>query len=362
MDTTPLRPIKEAQIQPQLIETIVIDGPEASNTPLLVTTAQRINPRMSIALRAIIFAVLITGAVKVMTGGFGGIPALPGVGRALDDVRQQLGSLNDEAARQEKQVWDDFAHRLQTLAAQNRAACEAGVGSAVNSLVRHDQIGWLVADFAKDKVFGGHRASARVESCATGLTEPMKSSAVRTVELLDALALELTAVNNRYALRVGEVIESHQAELPKADMEHLAALPHGVAQKVSTQVGAAALAVTFEGLTIGATREAAANLLALLASKLSPQISKAVIGVAAAAADGPLPFGDILTVGLGLWTIWDVVSLPGQLRDDVSGHFHNAVDKHLAALDAQVQLTVEQLAKQPREARDELSRQVLASL
>jgi len=362
MDTTSLRPIKEAQNQKLFIETTVVDEPEPSSKALLVTTAQRINPRMSVALRLVLFAVLTTGAVKVMTGGVGSIPALFGASHAVDDIRQQLGSLNDEAAREEKQVWDNFAQRLQDLAAQNRAACEAGVGSAVNSLVRHDQIGWLITDFAQDKVFGGRRASDRVESCATGLTEPMKSAAVRTIELLDSLALELAAVNNRYAMKVGDVIESHKAALPKMTLEHLAAVPHGLAPKVTNQVGAATLAVTFEGFTVGATQKAIANLRAMLVRKLGPQITKAVTGVGAAAADGPLPFGDILTVGLALWTVWDVVSLPGDIRADVRSHFEAAVNQHLTALNEQMERSVREIAQRQRSVREQVSAQVLASL
>ena len=352
MNPEPHRAVKETKNHTLLNESNVIDEPEPSTTVLLITKAQRINPRMRVALGVIVLAVLIS---VVIIGDGGKSPA-------VDDIKKQLGFLNDQAARQEKQELDDFDQRLKALAAQNRALCDAGIASAVNTLVRHDQIGWLIADFAQDKVLGGHRSSDRVGSCTTGLTEPMKNSTARTVELLDTLALKLTAVNNRYALSVGEVIESHHAELPKADFEHLAALPHGVAQKVSTQVATVAVAVALEGLTIRATQEVAANLLKLLASKLGPQITKAVTGVAAAAADGPLPIGDILTVGFALLVVWDVISLPDNIRSSVRGHFEDAVNKHLATLGAQVKRTIEELAKQRREARDELSRQVQASL
>jgi hypothetical protein len=280
----------------------------------------------------------------------------------LSQIQADLRKANSGAAQEEAQVWQDFGKRLDEVQKQNRKETSNGVDSAVSSLVQADQIGWLVADYAQDKVLGGDRAKSRVDECSSAFTKSLKDSAVRTTGLVDGLQQELAAVNNRYAMTVGEIIDQQGPSLPTANFEHLAKLRQQVPFRVSIQVGTAAVATTFEIATARATKEAVVKVTQWLARKLAPQIAKASVGVGAAVVDGPLPIGDILTVCLAAWTVYDVATMPGQIRDEVLEQFRNVESEHSQMLDTQVKSSVEELSKKSNKARETLHNELLAAL
>lgn len=323
--------------------------------------------RRNLILAAVFLALLAPVTVKFLSDkpqARAHTPTAPRVdwSAKVEKIRTDLSRVNDEAVGAESKVWESFGKRLKEIQKQDRKDTQSSVKSAVNSLVQVDQIGWLIADFAQDKVLGGDRAGSRVKACSNSFIQTLKDSALRSTELLDSLKQELTAVNNRYAMQVGEIIETQGSQLPPANFEQLAALHRNVAMEVTAEVGGAAIAVVLEAAAIGATRESMTKLLGLMGKKLAPQISKATIGVGAAVGDGPLPVGDILAVGLAVWTVWDVVSLPNRIRSDVRKEFSQAAERHLELLDDQVTSAIRELSAQPRQARENLQQEVLARL
>ena len=187
--------------------------------------------------------------------------------QGLSQIQDDLRKANSRAAQEESKVWQDFGKRVEGVQKQNHKETSNGVDSAVSSLVRADQIGWLVADYAQDKVLGGDRAKSRVDNCSSAFTKSLKDSAVRTSGLVDCLQQELAAVNNRYAITVGEIIDQQGPSLPKANFAHLAELRKQVPFRVSFQVGTGAVAATFEIATARGTKAAVVKLTQWLLSK-----------------------------------------------------------------------------------------------
>jgi len=159
-------------------------------------------------------------------------------------VRKSLEQAKSEAAKAEKQLWSDFAKQMEAAMKQNKRETDAGVNAAVDTLVQTGEIGWLIADYAQDKVLGGDRAMRRIGACSGTFTQSLKNSSVRVHGLIDGLQQDLTGVNNRYAIAVGEVIEQKGASLPRSNFEHLMRMQKNVPFDVSLEVGGASAAVT----------------------------------------------------------------------------------------------------------------------
>ena len=276
----------------------------------------------------------------------------------LTRIQDDLNKASGRATQEEAKVWKDFGKRLEEVQKQNRKDTSNGVDSAVSHLVQADQIGWLVADYAQDKVRGGNRAQLRVDNCSSDFTKSLKDSSVRTSGLVDGLQQELAAVNNRYAITVGEIIDQQGPSLPKANFEHLAKLRQQVPLKVVIIFGSVATAAAIEAATTRATKAAVVKVTQWLARKLAPQIAKAAVGIGVA----EIPFVDILTVGLAAWTIYDVATMPGQIRDDVRKEFRIAESEHHQMLDTNVTSSVEALSKKSSNARETLHHELLAAL
>ena len=75
-----------------------------------------------------------------------------------------------------------------------------------------------------------------------------------------------------------------------------------------------------------------------------------------------LPITARLVTWLAAWTIYDVATLPGQIRGDVRSEFRNAESEHHQMLDAHLISSVDQLSRQSSKARETLHNELLASL
>jgi len=278
--------------------------------------------------------------------------------QGVQKIRAELANLNTEAANAEKQVWDSFAHRQAAIENQNRTEIAKGIDAAVHNLVQVNQVGWLINDFAQDKAFGGGRAANRVAICSSQFSQAMKNSAVRTQEALTLLDQELTAVNNRFATKAGEVILKEKTKLPPPNFAQIVALEQKIPLIVSAHVVGVAVAGTFETLTATATTVASRRVLAFLAAKMAPQIAKAALGTSLAA----IPVVDIITVGLAAWTVWDVVRLPGQIREEVRHQFDEAAKTQLSALNSSLDNRTKELLTQSQASRKNLTDQIEAAL
>ncbi|MCP5538378.1 MAG: hypothetical protein H7A51_19360 [Akkermansiaceae bacterium] len=279
-----------------------------------------------------------------------------------EKVIQSLEKAKSDAELAEKKIWEEFAVEIADAQKTNREDTHAGVNTAVSNLVKTSEIGWLITDYAQDKVRSGDRAKKRIEARSKNFTKSLKASSVRVDGLLNALQHDLTAVNNRYAIAVGHIIEQNKATLPKSNFDHLAQVYEKVPFDVTLEVGVAGTATGIELVTVRGTRESVKVVYKYLRSKLAPQIAKAATGAGTALADGPLPFGDIITVGLAIWTIYDVATLPRAIRGGVHKEFKQAADEHLRILDSRVDTTVQKLAKQSLQSRENAHSELLTAL
>ena len=278
------------------------------------------------------------------------------------EVRKSLEEAKSQAAEAEAKLWANLGACLEEMQKSNKKASAASVDAAVRKFEQVDEIGLLIVDFAQDKVRGGDRAMKRVEADSTSFTRALRDSSVRTREMFNAFQQDLAAINNYYAIAVGEIIDEQESILPPSNFEHLVRLRTTIPSNVTLEVGSAGVAVAFEIYLIRATKKAIKNLYRYFAKKLAPQIAKVAVGAGAAAADGPLPIGDILTVGLAIWTVYDVATLPEAIRNDVRKEFKNAADEHHRLLDEQLTTAVVELSHRSSEAREKLHQDLLTAL
>ena len=278
--------------------------------------------------------------------------------QGVQKIRAALAHLNTEAANAEKQVWDSFAHRQAAIENQNRTEIAKGIDAAVHSLVQVNQIGWLINDFAQDKAFGGGRAANRVAHCSSQFRLAMKNSAVRTQESVTRLEQGLAAVNHRFATKAGEVIHNEGPKLPRPNFEQIVALEQKIPMTVSAHVAGVAVAGTFEALNAATTASAVCRVVTYLAGKLAPQIAKVALGSSLAA----VPLVDMITVGLAAWTVWDVVFLPSNIREEVRHQFDEAAKTQLSTLNSSLDIRTKKLLTQSRAFRVNLTKQIEAAL
>lgn len=304
---------------------------------------------------SVVFLALVTPLVfdKVTASKPPTVPTPNGVdwSGASETVRKELKGAAGDAAKAESKVQQDYEHQLESVRETNRKEIASGVESAVGHLVQVGEIGWLISDFAQDKVLGGTRATDRIKGASKDYTVSFENSAIRMAGLVDRTYQELESVNNRYAISVGEIVTRGSSSLPHGRSERLEELRKSIPRKIVIDVGATTVALAFEAIYVQATKKSLQGVVGWLATKLEPQIAKAAVGVGAAVVDGPLPIGDIVTVGLAIWTAYDVVSLPGEIRGNVQEAFQSEGDQHLSNLEKQANAAVKKFAESSQKSR-----------
>lgn len=295
--------------------------------------------------------------------------ATPAAGKPAVDLRQTIDAIkaglqkiDDETSAAELRLWEAFGTDMEKAREQGRTACRSGVNKAVSQLVQTDQIGWLIADFAQDKVLGGSRATSRVQQSSTALVTAMQSTTTRSADLVSALEQRINALHNEHAARMGGVIQSYEGRLPAGNIKAMAGTFERVPLRVSVHTGGVSFGAALEVWYVKSTQESLRKVMAFLARRLSPQIARAATGVGAVVVDGPLPVGDILAVGLAAWTAYEVFHLPDAIRETVRGEYQAAADAHLSILDAEVKSALEKLMQQAREQRQQLRAELLAQI
>jgi hypothetical protein len=295
--------------------------------------------------------------------------ATPAVGKPAVDLRQtidaikaDLEKIDGETVAEELRLWEAFGTDMENTRKQSRSTCRAGVNKVVSQLVQADQIGWLIADFAQDKVLGGSRATKRVQQSSTDLVTAMQSATTSTADLVSALEQRIDALHNEHAARMGGVIHSYEGRLPAGDLKAMAGTFERIPLRVGVNIGGVAFGAALEVWFVKSTQESLRKVMAFLARRLGPQIARAATGVGAVVVDGPLPVGDIIAVGLAAWTAYEVFQLPDSIRETVRGEYQAAADTHLSVLDAEVKSALEKLMQQAREQRQQLHSELLAQI
>ena len=187
-------------------------------------------------------------------------------------------------------------------------ACIPGVVGQFGAMSR---CAALVKAIVLDKLKGGTRTEESVKrDLEATYYSGLYAARDRVVECYQRLAENLDSDRRAFAAQIeGELAT---AELPGDDVykELLADCGERIEKsKLDLSVGqvVAGISVVVEAVFIRQTVAAISRLLGRTAAR---QAGSMVAGVGAAAADGPLPFGDIIggaaVIGCTAWTVWDV--------------------------------------------------------
>ena len=140
---------------------------------------------------------------------------------------------------------------------------------------------------------------------------------------------DLKRNNTELQIELGELAKKHNGKCPRIDLEKINASTQNFieqSKKLSLNFGASTLGVALEAIFIKSTVSAIKNLTAKVVTKMGAS-------VAIAAADGPLPIGDIIAVFGAGWLAWDIYDLTYALPKKIKGNLKkNLEDDHASLL------------------------------
>ena len=214
----------------------------------------------------------------------------------------------------------------------------------------------MIARLAQDLVQGGNSASQHLASCLPAVMTSATQMQGAAQAALGSLHHE--ALGRTHGL-CAELLQSAR-ELPAgvpdmSVMQPLTGMMDSV-QRQQVELGAAAALLPVDILwTAAATRELFAGLLMPYARRAAAMLGT---NIALIAADGPLPFGDVVAllgdIGFSLWTAWGIYwlsqNLPGEIAKTLRQGLDNMRDQTLAAFDEASVLMLKTLKSQRQQA------------
>jgi len=211
---------------------------------------------------------------------------------------------------------------INTILAREFTEISRKADDAADEVATYSSCCGIIARLAKDKVFGGTRAADYVDTELGGRLRPALQTCSR--ELDTALARFDRSLAESTVTLASELAEYRDAASGK---------PLSVAVDVQYQDD---LQATLRNLGFDATAIAASftlDIWGLVNSRLTSGLLTKATGMAAtlfarpataaaaevtvAAADGPLPIGDLIAVAGGLWTAYDIYSCRAAFEDEL---------------------------------------------
>jgi hypothetical protein len=243
---------------------------------------------------------------------------------------------------------------LSTLCAEARQQIPA-IGKVLSSF---EECARMVLLMAKDQVTGSHEAADRIAMRTAGLRESLVQFQAARSSAITTLERDIGTHSNQLSTQVLQ----HVQAIGRSGEEDLLAL--------SQRFGALSSGIQVEQMGLGISL-ALLPLDALAVGDLVLRVTRQLLGryveraaataganVVLAAADGPLPVGEIIAIlldaGFAVWTAWDLCHACKTIRPAIQDKMHGAVDgartEIMAAFDQQAEAWLRDAAEKRGQA------------
>lgn len=255
--------------------------------------------------------------------------------RALEEkFRQKVLQKEREFQQKNNEIIDNFESQLQEIINRNFNAAENAIPSVVKDFSGFGACNKLCYKMVKSKITGSSDLQTSIQASLAKVLDHCSAGTGEVDNLLKSFEIRLAENSNQFRTSIGDIAEElNNPEYISLDtsaikkftediIEIYASVPRNVIATVSAEIG-----VALETVFI---RSTCSVLTSVFAKSVAKMAGSAAAGAICAAADGPIPIGDIIgggiaVVGLG-WTAWDIYhamkvlpeNLDRQLRDSVA--------------------------------------------
>ncbi len=284
--------------------------------------------------------------------------------RALEEkFRQKV--LQEERKFQQKnnELLDDFEFKLREILNRNFDAAENAIPSVVKDLSGFGACNKLCYKMAKDKIKGTSDAQDAIEEAINKVLDHCSAGTAEVDSLLKDYEIRLAENSNQFRASIAEDLKNPEfISLDTSAIEKIAQdivkIQSSVYQNVQSAI-AAEVGAALELLFIRTTYQTLSSIFAKTVAKMA---GSATAGVIFAAADGPLPVGDVIgggiaVVGLG-WTAWDIRQAMKILPEKLDRQLRDSVAEYRSEINKNARNQAQKLFDEYRQSTKELVNEV----
>lgn len=270
--------------------------------------------------------------------------------RAEQQAEERIARYRADLERAEKEhlrrlgvIHRRFVNGLRNRGPRRFDAVRAKIPGIVESMTSFSEMCAMVKDVALDSTKGGNRVETRCEGLLdVPLMQPCMQASESLIDDFEIHAEAMREESRRYADKARVLLEETEIDLRgileagiplekfSRDMQSI----HAAMKEQAKGAGWTSMGVVFEAATLRATIASFKKVLswaikriaAFVATQCAKAAAEGAAGVVAPAMDGPLPIGDIISVGFFLWTVSDVWELCHVLPCDLEKSIAETVD------------------------------------
>lgn len=284
--------------------------------------------------------------------------------RALEEkFRQKV--LQEEMKFQQKnnELLDDFESKLREIINRNFDAAENAIPSVVNDFSGFGACNKLCYKMAKDKIKGTSDAQEAIEESLNKALDHCSSGVAEVDNLLKNYEIRLAENSNQFRASIAEELKNPEyisldASIIKKIAQDINIIHTSVYRNVTSTV-VAEIGAALELLFIRTTCQTLTSIFAKTVAKMA---GSATAGVILAAADGPLPVGDVIggTIAVaGLtWTAYDIYQAMKVLPEKLDRQLRDSVAQYRSEINKNAKDQAQKLFEEYRNSAKELVNEV----
>lgn len=293
---------------------------------------------------AAMILVLILAVVSYMVGhGNTGVEATPSgessqsedhsaKAREIEEIfRQKVLQKEREFQQKNNELIDDFEVKLREIINRNFGAAENAIPSVVKDFSGFGACNKLCYKMVKSKITGSSDLETSIQASLGKVLDHCSAGTAEVDNLLKSFEIRLAENSNQFRSSIAE--ELNNPEYISLDTSALKKFSEDIIKihcSVQQNVYSTVAAEVGVGLELIFIRSTCRILTSVFAKSVAKMAGSAAAGAICAAADGPIPIGDVIGGGIAIaglaWTAYDIYhamkvlpeNLDHQLRDSVA--------------------------------------------
>lgn len=191
----------------------------------------------------------------------------------------------------------------------------------------------LVMALAGDKISATDKSSELIQNdFASPIFTPALETATALFQAYDEFEAELKQNRDDAATKLGKAAEKLHGKASndlsaKGMKANLDAMQSSLQSSVGTIVGDTVGVAACAGIEAVCIRSTVKSIVSLCSRLFAKAVARTATSAIAPAADGPLPVGDIIAVGLTAWTIVDIYAICKRMPKELATHLENGVNE-----------------------------------
>jgi hypothetical protein len=262
--------------------------------------------------------------------------------RIQDQIaRKTLAALN-EAQASDKASLENIQRRLEARLDDLQREAVSHADALAARLSEKMEIAKIATLLAKDKIQSTHDTAAYLATILEPVSTPMAKIEGLTMASLGEIQCELESHSNKLSANILHTIGTIELE-EEVDIRSLSPALGEIVSGIQAQQISQSLTVALAPIDFACVVGVVGVLRVLLNRIVERAATTAGMNVAQAAADGPLPIGDLLALAMDLgfmaWTTYDIFTLsselPGRIREQIVTGVETQKNTALAAFKQQ---------------------------